>query len=78
MSAKITNVRFREGACLGNGAEIFHAIHPATFIAGKNCTVDFDKDERFLRVESSGGACVDLVPLANIASLRVVFEEKKK
>lgn len=74
----ITNVRFREGACLGNGAEIFHALHPQSHVSGKPCTIEFDKDDRFLRVTSSEGSCVDLVPFENIASLRVVYPEKKK
>jgi hypothetical protein len=66
---KITRVRFAEPACVGNNSEMVSHISKDTYIDAKPVSIYFDDDNRFLRLE--GASFVELLPLANVTSIRV-------
>ena len=65
----IYRVTFKYPVLLGMNSVVYHRLMNGESVDNQACTVTFDNDVRFLRVETPTGKLVDRIPLANIASL---------
>lgn len=66
---KILRLRLVDPAIIGVSGEPFKHISDTDSVNYKPMKMMFDKDPRFVRVESQD--CVDLVPLTNVASIKI-------
>lgn len=69
---KIRIVKFNAAVAVGRGGEVHTHLHENSRIDMKNIKLEFDSDDRFLRVVlDETGTKYDLIPMSNIASLGV-------
>lgn len=67
---RIKMVRLHTAAPFGAQMEMHQSLWIGGFLDGKAYTLYFDADPRFLRLESATGV-VDLIPISNVATIRL-------